>query len=84
MLHSQRLNEPPLKPWVEAEEVGTVVSAHCTCITGLAEVCTHIASILFWFEFTVKRRESMAVPGTKAYWEGPSLHKTGNTQKKIG
>ena len=79
MLHSQRLNEPPLKPWVIVEEVGTVVSAHCTCMTGLAEVCTHIASILFWLDFTVKRRESMTVTDTKAYWVALSLHKTGNT-----
>ena len=54
MVHSQRLNEPPLKPWVIAEEVSTVISAHCTFMAGLVEVCTHIASILFWLEFTVK------------------------------
>ena len=81
MLHSQRLNEPPLKPWVIAEEVGTVTSAHCTCMAGLAEVCTHIASILFWLEFTVKRMESMT--DTKAYWVAPSLQKTANTQKRL-
>ena len=82
-LFSQRLNEPPLKPWVIAEEVGAVVSAHCTCMAGLAEVCTHIASILFCLEFTVKRRESMTLTDTKAYWIAPSLHKTGNTQKRL-
>ena len=54
MLHSERLNEPPLKPWVIAEDVGTVVSRNCTCRAGLAEACTHIASILFWLDFTVK------------------------------
>ena len=84
MLHSQRLNEPPLKPWVIAEEVGTVTSAHCTCMAGLAEVCTHIASILFWLEFTVKKRESMTVTDISyTYWVAPSLQKTANTQKRL-
>ena len=52
-------------------------------MAGLAELCTHIASILSWLEFTVKRRESMTVTDTKAYWVAPSLHKTGNTQKRL-
>ena len=52
-------------------------------MAGLAEVCTHIASILFWLEFTVKRRESMTVTDTKAYWVALSLHKTENTQKRL-
>ena len=81
MLYSQRLNEPPLKPWVIAQEVGTFDSAHCTCMAGLAEVCTHIVSVFFWLEFTVKRRESMTVTDTKACWVAPSLHKKGNIKK---
>ena len=81
MLYSQRLNEPPLKPWVIAQEVGTFVSAHFTCMAGLAEVCTHIVSVFFWLEFTVNRRESMTGTDTKAYWVAPSLHKKGNIKK---
>ena len=52
-------------------------------MAGLAEVCTYIDSILFWLEYTVKRRESMTVTDKKAYWVAPYLHKTGNTQKRL-
>ena len=45
--HSQRLSGSPLKPWVAAEMVGTVVCAHCTCMAGLGEACSHIAALLF-------------------------------------
>ena len=51
-------------------------------MAGLAKVCAHIASILFWLEFTVKRRESMTVTD-KAYWVASSLSKTGNSQKRL-
>ena len=53
-------------------------------MAGLAEVCTHIASILFWLEFTVKKRESMTVTDISyTYWVAPSLQKTANTQKRL-
>ena len=52
-------------------------------MAGLAEVCTHTASILFWLEFTVKRKKSMTVTDTEAYLVPPSLHKTGNTKKRL-
>ena len=44
-------------------------------MAGLAEVCTHIASISFWLEFTVKIRESMKGKHNRL------LHRAGNTQK---
>ena len=72
MLHSKQLNEPPLKSWVIAEEVDTVVSAYPTRMVGFPEVCTHIASSVYWLQFTVKRKESMTDSDTKAYWVVPS------------
>ena len=33
--HSQRLSSGPVKPWIAAEMLGTVVCAHCTCMAGL-------------------------------------------------
>ncbi|KAK7878949.1 hypothetical protein WMY93_034203, partial [Mugilogobius chulae] len=34
--HSQRLNDPQLKPWVVARKDGVVLGAHCNCTAGLA------------------------------------------------
>ena len=34
VLHSQRLNEEPLSPWVAAKINGTIICAHCNCMAG--------------------------------------------------
>ena len=47
-------------------------SAHCTCMAGLAEACTHIAAILFWVEITIKIRSSKTVTD-KLDWVNPSM-----------
>ena len=47
---SQRLSDTPLKPRVAAEMTGTVICAHCTCMAGLGETCSHIAALLFKLE----------------------------------
>jgi hypothetical protein len=45
--HSQRINAPPLLPWVILDDDG-VAAAHCTCMAGLriGEACTYIATVL--------------------------------------
>ncbi|KAI2645898.1 Leucine carboxyl methyltransferase 1 [Labeo rohita] len=51
-MHSQRLNEPPLKPWVIVSSAGKVECAHCTCMAGIAVTCTHVGALLFKLEVT--------------------------------
>ena len=55
-MHSQRLRAKPLKPWIICERDGRIVAAHCDCIAGLGEACTHVAALLFAVEATVKIR----------------------------
>ena len=71
-MHSQRLNETPLEPWVIARSSREIVSTHCNCMTGLAETCTHVASLLFCTEISIKIRESSTVTDQAAYWDAPS------------
>ena len=52
--HSQRLSAAPAKPWVAVKTEGTVVLAHCTCMAGLGEACSHIAAVLFLLEGNTK------------------------------
>jgi 16S rRNA G1207 methylase RsmC len=66
-LHSQKLNEPPLTPWVMICN-DKVVVAHCNCIAALGKACTHAASLLFLIAKTVKGLKS--VTDTLAYWIG--------------
>ena len=41
-------------------------------MAGLADVCTHVASLLFWTEISIKFRESSTVTDRAAYWVAPS------------
>jgi len=68
VLHSQRLNDKPLRPWIVAEKDGPIIAEHCTCMAGLGETCTHVASLLFYVEAVIKLCESRTVPEVAAYW----------------
>ena len=75
MLHSQRLRETPLRPWVIVHKNGSVQAAHCDCMAGLGEACTHVAALLFAVEANVRVREIKTVTQEKAYWMLPSALK---------
>ena len=47
VLHSQRMSEKPLQPWIIAEKDGRILAAHCTCMAGFGEACTHVAALFF-------------------------------------
>ena len=71
--HSQRLNDPQLKPWVVVAEDGQVKGAHCNCVAGLGEACSHIGSILFYLlELVAKKEETVSVTSKKCRWSQPS------------
>ncbi|CAC5403234.1 unnamed protein product [Mytilus coruscus] len=70
--HSQRMSDPSLRPWLIVEQDGSVTSAHCTCMAGIGEVCSHVGALLFAIEAAVKIRNSQTVTETKAYWMLPS------------
>ena len=48
--HSYAASKSLLKPWVIIRTNGTVEVAHCTCMAGLAETCSHIGEILHWVD----------------------------------
>ncbi|XP_059367563.1 GTPase IMAP family member 8-like [Carassius carassius] len=54
VLHSWRLSEPPLTPWVILTPSGQVCSADCTCMAGVAEACTHTGALLFMVDACVR------------------------------
>ena len=58
--HSQRITATPLKPWVAVEQSGVVVCAHCDCMAGLGEACSHIAAVLFALEANTQVKKSMS------------------------
>ena len=44
---------PTLHEWPNRESI-SVMNAHCTCIAGLRESCTHIGALLFKIEVAVR------------------------------
>ena len=69
-------SEKPLTPWVVCKKSGKVLSAHCDCMAGLGESCSHVASLLWAIVAGFKRRDSLTVTGKKAYWVLPSAVKS--------
>ncbi|XP_065658127.1 uncharacterized protein LOC136082640 [Hydra vulgaris] len=60
--HSQKMNDVPLHPWIISEKSGNIVCAHCNCLAGLGESCSHV-------------RSSKICTDEKAYWLLPSSKK---------
>ena len=48
--HSQRLSATLLRPWVAVKKIESVLCAHCNCMTGLGDACSHVAAVLFALE----------------------------------
>lgn len=45
---SQALSARQLEPWLLIRRDGPVKQAHCTCMTGLGEACSHIGAVLYY------------------------------------
>lgn len=45
------MNEKPVQAWIIFLLDGSIDSAHCTCMAGLGEVCTHTAAACFALHF---------------------------------
>jgi len=51
---SWRVTEEPHHPWVATTPTGCVIAAHCDCMAGLGETCSHVAALLFKLETAVR------------------------------
>ena len=60
--------EKPLGSWIIAEPDDKVLAAYCTCMAGLSEACSHIASLLFSIDAMVQVRDKKTVTQVNAYW----------------
>lgn len=70
--HTQQLNLPPLKPWALCKKAGRIIAAHCTCIAGLGEICTHVGALLFGVESLVRTHANIAKTDVLCTWNGPA------------
>ena len=68
--HSQRMNDPLVEIWIIAGSDGSIFSAHCKA--GLAESCSHVASVLFYIECWTRINGKLACMQLKFMWPFPT------------
>ena len=71
--HSQRLTAPPLQVWVATKQQGEILCAHCSCMAGLGEACSHIAALLFAAETNTQLKGQFASASLPCSWLPPSF-----------
>lgn len=76
MRHSQRLSDTPLSCWMVIEESGEIVCAHCNCMAGLGETCTHVAAVLFYLEAVYRVKGPKATTDSQCGWIIPTYLKS--------
>ena len=67
----QRQSCAPYNPWILLDKKkGYVMTAHCTCMAGCGEACSHIAAVLFALEQLTRDGENCeeATTSIKCIW----------------
>jgi hypothetical protein len=65
------MSDPPLKPWVIIHMEGSVNVAHCDCMAGLGEACSHVGALLFAYDTVVQMKKSIACTSVPCGWIQP-------------
>ncbi|KAK1904600.1 Exonuclease [Dissostichus eleginoides] len=71
--HSQALNSNPTSPWIVVQEDGTVVMAHCTCMAGLGEVCSHAQHLCLQLWLLLRREKTRHAQRSHAHGRSLAL-----------
>ncbi|KAL1447539.1 hypothetical protein MTO96_044255, partial [Rhipicephalus appendiculatus] len=66
--HSQRLRDQPLRVWILSKKDGVVLSAHCTCMAGAGEACSHVGACLYAVETGVRMRNATSCTSQSNIW----------------
>ena len=71
--HSQSLSVAPLKVWIAIKGDGEVLCAHCTCMAGLGEACSHVAAVLFADEANAITKRQFSSTSLPCSWLPPTF-----------
>ena len=75
--HSRRFSHTPLHSWIITKPDGEVCCAHCNCMAGLGETCTHVAATLFYLEAAHRLEERTSCTSQAYQWTMPTFQKNG-------
>jgi len=73
---SQKLSDTPYSCWLVIEVDGVIVCAHCNCMAGLGETCTHLAAVLFYLKVVARLQGMKTVTESECSWIIPSYLKS--------
>ena len=73
--HSHQVSATPVNLWVAAEKGGTVICAHCTCMAGLGEACSHNSALMFALEANTTMQKNASWTSQLCSWLPPSMQK---------
>ena len=74
--HSFAASKPPVRPWILISNSGAVLVAHCTCMAGLAETCSHVGAVLHWLETAIRLNSNTSCTSKENKWLMPQFHST--------
>ena len=76
--HGQSMfTKKPNQSWIGVYKSGDIINAHCTCMAGLGETCSHVAAIMFYLLFTMdyyKRHFTDSVTSDPNGWLPPKIN----------
>ena len=68
------MNDLLVNIWILGDSAGAILSTHCLgCKAGLAESCSHMASVLFYIEAWIRINSKLACTQVKCTWLLPTL-----------
>jgi len=63
----------PYEPWVcLKKDDGSVVTAECSCVAGLGEVCKHVDALLYYIASEVREGRNKSCTSKPQAWSKPS------------
>lgn len=71
--HSQRLSSTSCKAWVAARNEGSILCAHCSCMAGLGEACSHIGALLFTLDRNTHYQKTTTCTSLPCSWLPPTF-----------
>ena len=63
--------------WIGIQKSGDIINAHCTCMAGLGETCSHVGALMFYLLFTMdyyKRHFTDSITSDPNGWLPPKIN----------
>ncbi|XP_062551643.1 uncharacterized protein LOC134216876 [Armigeres subalbatus] len=82
---SMKLKENMLRPWIIIDVRGNIIYAHCTCVAGITETCSHVSAVLYALAnlHAQSINHKLTVTDFPCYWRQPTKNVRTDLYKKV-